>query len=172
MPERDDPLLTRETLLLRLRDPEDGRSWAEFAEVYTPLLYGYCANRGLAHADAADVVQGVMQSVAKAIRGFDYDPGRGRFKGWLFTIVRRAIAAHARGQARQPATPGETQVMAALDAEPDRSETDRWERDYQRRLLAWAMEKIRPTTARASGRHSSRRRCAGAIRRRSPPRWT
>ena len=127
-----------------LRDAEDNASWSEFAEIYTPLLYGFCMKRGLAHADAADVVQDVMHSVARAMRGFEYDPRKGSFKGWLFTATRNAMSRHFRREARQPLTPGETQVMNAIDAGPDEGEQRDWERDYQRQLLGWAMEAIRP----------------------------
>ena len=142
MPEPD-PLLTRETLIIRLRDPEDAASWAEFAEIYTPLFYGFCVKRGLNHADAADVVQEVMRGVSRAMPGFQYDPEKGRFKGWLFTAVRNAISAHFRKASRRPVTPGETRLLSIVEAEPDEREKLDWEHDYQRQLLGWAMDQIR-----------------------------
>ncbi len=143
MPDRD-PLLTRETLLIRLRDAGDDRSWAEFTEIYTPLLFGFCLKRGISREDAADIIQGVMSNIARAMRAFDYDPERGTFKSWLFTVARNAISKHFRKENRKPLTPGETQLIRTLDADAGDREVDEWERDYQRQLLAWAMEKIRP----------------------------
>ena len=138
-----DPLRTRETLIIRLRDPEDAASWTEFAEIYTPLFYGFCMKRGLNHTDTADIVQEVMRGVARAMRGFQYDPSKGKFKTWLFTAVRNAISTHFRKQSRRPVTVAETQLMMKISEQPDEREQLDWERDYQRQLLGWAMEQIR-----------------------------
>jgi RNA polymerase sigma-70 factor (ECF subfamily) len=140
----DPSLLTRETLLIRLRDAEDERSWAEFTDIYTPLLYGFCLKRGISREDSADIIQSAMANVSCAIRGFDYDPKRGKFKTWLFTVVRNAISGHFRKENRKPLTPGETQLVNRIDDEASKAEVDEWERDYQRQLLAWAMDKIQP----------------------------
>lgn len=145
MPE--DSLPTRETLILRLRDPDDDSSWREFVEIYTPLLFGYCRKRSVSNADAADIVQDVMRSVALAMKGFEYDPEKGKFKGWLFTAVRHAISRHFKKQARRPLTAADTRVAQLIEAAPDEREVDEWERDYQRKLLAWAMEKVKPEFA-------------------------
>lgn len=142
-----DPIPTRETLLLRLRDPEDDASWTEFAEIYTPLLYGYCKKRGIQQADAADIVQDVMRSVALAMRSFEYDPAKGKFKGWLFTAIRHAIGRYFKNLRRRPLTPADSQFTEMLESTPEESETVDWERDYQRELLKWALEKVKPEFA-------------------------
>lgn len=142
-----DPLPTRQTLLLRLRDPADDASWTEFAEIYTPLLYGYCTKRDINRADAADIVQDVMRSVALAMRGFEYDPEKGNFKGWLFTAVRHAIGRHFKSRARKPTSRADTKFIEMLESTPEKSEQVDWERDYQRELLKWALEKVKPEFA-------------------------
>src|SRR5262245_4620111 len=37
---------TRPTLLRRIRDPRDVRSWNEFVNIYSPLVYGHCRKWG------------------------------------------------------------------------------------------------------------------------------
>jgi len=143
----EDSTSTRETLLLRLRDPEDDSSWREFVEIYTPLLYGYCTNRGLSSADSADIVQDVMRSVSLAMRGFEYDPAKGKFKGWLFTATRNSISKHFKRQARRPVTASDSRMAEWIEQTPNDEEIDEWETDYQRKLLAWAMEKLKPNFA-------------------------
>jgi RNA polymerase sigma-70 factor (ECF subfamily) len=83
-----EPPVTRPSLLVRLRDPRDGPAWAQFVEVYAPPVYGFARRQGLQDADAADLTQEVLQTVAAAIRRLDYDRGRGSFRGWLFSVVR------------------------------------------------------------------------------------
>lgn len=145
MPE--DSLPTRETLILRLRDSEDDASWREFVEIYTPLLFGYCRKRGLSAEDASDVVQEVMRSVALAMKGFEYDPSKGKFKGWLFTAVRNAIGRHFKKQSRLPLTAADTRIVGLIEQAPDPNEVGNWEEDYQIKLLGWAMEKVKPEFA-------------------------
>ncbi|MCG8598764.1 MAG: sigma-70 family RNA polymerase sigma factor [Verrucomicrobiales bacterium] len=143
----DDPLVTRQTLLLRLRDRADEESWREFAEIYTPLLYRYCQKREIKAQDAADIVQEVMRSVSLAMENFEYDPEKGKFKGWLFTAVRNAISAHYRKMSKRPVTAAETGMVRKIEETPDEREEKDWEREYQRELMSWAMEKVRPEFA-------------------------
>ncbi|MEZ5304650.1 MAG: sigma-70 family RNA polymerase sigma factor [Verrucomicrobiales bacterium] len=138
---------TRQTLLLRLRDRADGRAWSEFVEIYTPLVFAYCQKREIGRPDAADICQEVMRSVSLAMGNFRYDPEKGRFRAWLFTAVRHAVGRHFRKLSSRPLSVSETRLLDALDREPDAGEAGEWERDYQRQLLAWALEKIRPEFA-------------------------
>src|SRR2546423_9020301 len=95
---------TRASLLVRLRDPNDAAAWTEFVDLYAPLVYGYARKQGLQDADAADLSQEVLGAVAGAVRRLDYDPRRGAFRNWLFTIVRRKPASLRAAQGRH--TPG------------------------------------------------------------------
>lgn len=139
-----DALPTRQTLLLRLRDQQDHASWEEFAEVYCPLLYSYCLRRGISPEDTADIVQEVMRSVSIAMPGFAYDQKKGSFKGWLFTALRNAVGKHFKTQAALPKMTSETSVLQKIEDRPSAEEESKWERDYQVRLLSWAMEQVKP----------------------------
>src|SRR5437764_13203233 len=83
---------TRASLLLRLRDSRDEAAWREFVELYTPLVYGYGRKQGLQDADAADLAQDVLVAVAGAVGRLEYDPKRGSFRNWLFTVVRHRLS--------------------------------------------------------------------------------
>lgn len=135
--------MTRPSLLVRIRDLENQRAWEEFVEIYTPLVYGYCCRRGLQDADAADVSQDVMRAVALAIRKFEYDPQRGRFRDWLLTVVRSKLQNFLAGRARHPQGTGDTAVHQFLEAQPAPEEHSDWDRDYDHRLFCWAAEQIR-----------------------------
>ena len=60
-----EPPLTRITLLARIRDGRDGDAWQEFVQIYGPVVYRFARNRGLQDADAADLMQDVLRSVAR-----------------------------------------------------------------------------------------------------------
>src|SRR5437763_16203207 len=93
---------TRASLLVRLRDPRDEAAWREFVDLYVPVVYGYARRQGLQDADAVDVAQEVVRAVAGAVGRLDYDPQRGAFRSWLWTIVRRKLANWRRAERNRP----------------------------------------------------------------------
>jgi RNA polymerase sigma-70 factor (ECF subfamily) len=136
------PPETRPSLVVRIRDAADTAAWRLFVDLYGPLVYAFARRHGLQDADAADLTQEVMRSVAGAVRSLDYDPRRGSFRSWLYTVARsRLLDFHRR---RPPLGSGDSAVQAVLDDVPARPEPDPdWDRDYERRVFAWAAEQVR-----------------------------
>ena len=99
---------TRQSLLIRIRDTRDELAWREFVEMYAPLIHAYGRRRGLQDADAADIAQQVLQSVALAIPGFQYNPTQGSFRGWLFTVTRNHLLKTLQKARRVPTATGDT----------------------------------------------------------------
>src|SRR5688572_5678606 len=103
---------TRPSLLFRLRDPRDQEAWDHFVRVYGPLVYGHARRRGLANEDAEDVTQKVFARVSEAIRKFEYQPERGKFRDWLGFIVRNEVFRHwKKGEGEAQAQGGERQAL-------------------------------------------------------------
>lgn len=140
-----DSASTRPSLLARIRDRQDRQAWAEFVEIYAPLVYGYAQKQGLQDADAADVTQEVLRAVAGSVARFDYDPRRGSFRGWLLTIVRNELRDFGAAQRRPGRASGATDVQRRLEQQPDRAADEEalWDREYERQLFAWAAEQVR-----------------------------
>ncbi|HEV3190185.1 MAG TPA: sigma-70 family RNA polymerase sigma factor [Polyangiaceae bacterium] len=139
--------VTRVSLLLRLRDSADHEAWSRFVEIYSPLVYEYGRRHGLQDADAAELTQEVLLAVARSAGEFRFDPSRGLFRSWLFTVARtKRINLGMRG-ARQPRGTGGTEVLQQMTQVPgpasDDSETQEWERAFEQRLLDWAAETVR-----------------------------
>lgn len=82
---------TRPSLLIRIRDRADGDAWRTFDDIYRPILFRFARDIGLTVTDAEDVAQECLSAVSDHIREFDYDPHRGRFKGWLRTLVNNRV---------------------------------------------------------------------------------
>ena len=141
-----DPPLTRVTLLARIRDGQDGDAWREFVQIYGPVVYRVARNRGLQDADAADLMQDVLRSVARNAPRMEYDPTRGTFRGWLYTVTRNKIYNFLNGQRHRPRGSGDADAHERLDATPARDsdgpEAD-WEREYQRQLTDRAMDRVK-----------------------------
>jgi RNA polymerase sigma-70 factor (ECF subfamily) len=88
----EDPIPTRYTLLSRLEDRGDQDSWRDFFDTYWRLIYSVAIKSGLSEAEARDVVQETIISVARDIHKFKRDRARGSFKGWLRNLTRWRVA--------------------------------------------------------------------------------
>ncbi len=132
---------TSATLLVRVRDPADERSWREFEGCYAELIRRYCRRRGLAAADIDDVSQMVWGDLAKGLRNFAYDPARGRFRAYLGKTVRSAISRYfSRNGPRVRAL--DSAVLASSEDDSD-SADESWEKewvDHHYRLAFQAIE--------------------------------
>jgi len=141
-----DPPATRVTLLARIKDGQDTVAWREFVQLYGPVIYRFARNRGLQDADAADLMQDVMRSVARNAAKMEYDPKKGTFRGWLYTVTRNKIYNFLNSQRNRPRGTGDSAGWERLEATPARAEDgpdEDWEREYQRRLSARAMDLVK-----------------------------
>jgi len=140
----DESPLTRASLLVQIRDNSNHTAWQEFVTLHGPVVYGFARKRGLQDADAADLMQDVLRSVAVAIGRLDYDRNQGTFRGWLFTVTRNKIFNFLAARRIRPQGSGNTTSNRLLDSQPEGSDSeDAWEFEYQRRLAALAMERIK-----------------------------
>jgi len=139
------PPLTRASLLVRLRDPNDADAWKDFVRLYATVIYGFARKRGLQDADAADLMQEVLRSVAGAVGRWEYDPRKGSFRGWLYSITRNKIFNFLEARQRHPRGTGDSNAHQRLAEHPGReAEADEWDREYERKAFAWAADRVRP----------------------------
>lgn len=129
-----DPLLTRLSLIEKVRDPQNTAAWSEFATLYTPIIFGFLTRRGLASSDAEDVTQDVFRSLAQALPGFELDKSVGTFRNWLFTVTRSKMNTHLKKLQRVDIPIGEI---------PEASETKDWDHFYYKEVFAKACELAR-----------------------------
>src|SRR4051812_38614563 len=78
---------TSQTLLQKLREPDQLAAWDRFVRLYSPGLYSWARKMGLSETDAADLVQDVLLTLVKTLPEFDYDTGKS-FRGWLWTLTK------------------------------------------------------------------------------------
>ena len=135
---------TRPSLLLRIRQADDRGAWQEFFEIYAPLIHSYLRHRGLQDADAADLTQDVLQTIAAKAKQFDYDPDRGSFRGWLLTVTRNKLRDLVDRRQRQALATGDSAVQIVLREQVDpQSDEQVWNQHHQWRLFLWAAEQVR-----------------------------
>ena len=145
-----DPIPTRASLLSRLKDWDDQKSWQDFHDTYWKLIYSVALKAGLSDAEARDVVQETELTVAKRMREFKYDPALGSFKGWLLHTTRWRIAdlLRKRGPQAPPALsrPVDEPRTATADRVPDANALDwqaLWDEEWEKNLVDAAMDRVK-----------------------------
>ena len=136
---------TRLSLIGRLRDQENEAAWAEFLQIYEPLICTIVKRRGLQHADAVDVTQDVLARVANSIERWDPDPQKGAFRGWLYRVTRNLTIDFLRRRQKRSVFDGENQVDFDQVPRPSEDESNEFRLEYERRLFAWAGTQVKPT---------------------------
>lgn len=151
MPKPQDELIpTRVSLINRLKDWEDQATWQEFFDTYWKLIYGVARKSGLSDAEAQDVVQDTMASVAKHMPGFQYDPAIGSFKGWLLNMTRWRIIDLARKRTPQaghrPLSAGDDARTDTIEriVDPASQDLDKlWDVEWERSVLDAALTRLK-----------------------------
>jgi RNA polymerase sigma factor (sigma-70 family) len=151
-------LPTRRSLLSRIKNPEDARSWREFYDTYHRLIRAIAVRAGLSADEAEDAVQDTLICVSKNIGKFNTDPARGSFKNWLFTLTRCRVEDLRRKLRRQPIALADLEARdlgvdtAATAVEhriPDPAATpaehldQAWDEEWRRNLQETALEILR-----------------------------
>lgn len=81
---------TKVTLLMRLKNSQDEKSWDEFYFYYAPYVKNLVRQFNLPEADVSDVTQLILVRVWKSLSHFTYDKSKGLFRSWLAAISRNA----------------------------------------------------------------------------------
>jgi len=146
-----DPFIpTRKSLLTRLKNWDDQEGWREFFDTYWKLIYSVAIKSGFTDAEAQDLVQETVISVAKKMRHFKYDPAIGSFKGWLLVITRSRIAERFRKKrlpvAEPQATGDTTTGTGRLERIPDAAGHGLdalWDAEWNENLLQRALGNVK-----------------------------
>jgi RNA polymerase sigma factor (sigma-70 family) len=98
---RFDTSRTSQTLLGRLRDSDDHQAWDEFHRRYAPMIVGWCRHWFPRETD--DMVQEVFLRLTNCLKGFEYQPSKGLFRGYLKTVTNRLMADLKQRASARPA---------------------------------------------------------------------
>lgn len=134
---------TSPSLLIRLRDPVDQDAWFEFAEIYRPVIIRLARRKGLQVADADDIAQKVLVSIAGVIETHEHDPQRARFRTWLKRIAHNAIL-NALTRIKPDRGSGKTEFHDLLGQQQARPEDDSrlLQLEHRREVFRWAARQV------------------------------
>jgi RNA polymerase sigma-70 factor (ECF subfamily) len=148
----EDLIATRQSLLYRLRNRADETSWREFFDMYWNLIYRAARKAGLSDADAQDVVQETVVSVAQRIEGFVYDPQVCSFKTWMLRLTRWRISSRLKARQRDAARlheslpSSDTWRIPTIERVPDQAgerPDETWDQEWQQNILDTALERTK-----------------------------
>ena len=143
-------LMTRRTLVNRLKNLDDQASWQDFFDTYWRLIQSAALRAGLTESEAEEVVQETVITVAKKMNEFQYDPERCSFKGWLLHITQFKIIDQLRKR-----TPAFVQHAAAGPSDtrtptvervpnPEGEELDAiWDEEWTKNVFQAAMDRVK-----------------------------
>ncbi len=136
---------TRNSLIVRLPDSGDAEAWEQFAAIYEPLVYRLARGKGFQDADAKEISQEVMVSVAGAVERWRPDPEKGRFRDWLFRIARNLMIKYLTRRKHRPLGTGDSQFQKLLEREGeiDPNLSRELDREYEREMFQWASAQVR-----------------------------
>ncbi len=115
---------TPQTLLRKIAEyanGDDASEWARFVELYEPVIRIYITQFGdVGAADADDIVQDIFIRLVDVLRKGEYKPGKGRFRNYLASMVRRLlIDRHRRAAFRGAGMKAEVNVDDTSSDAPD-----------------------------------------------------
>jgi len=94
-------MITRYTLLERVRDRADEKSWEDFVEIYGPYIYKVIRRMNFGHEEAEDLSQNILVIRGDKIPDFQHNFRTGAFRSWLCTIVRNRSVDYIRKHANR-----------------------------------------------------------------------
>ncbi len=141
---------TRQSLILRLQDWQDQRSWDDFYRTYWRLIYSAALKTGLQEQEAWDVVQETILTVAKQSKKSSYDPERGSFKSWLWNITRWRINDRLRARQKEPiamsSSGSDDEEFNPIENQEDSSTQNFdhiWDEEWQANLMKAAIARVK-----------------------------
>jgi len=147
----DGTLATRASLLGRLKNWDDAKSWEDFTQTYSRLIRAVAIKAGLTESEAKDVEQETLLCVAKTIHEFESNPARGSFKSWLLNLTRwritdqfrrRGPAAASAPRSDATAT-GTATGTATIERVPGPDNLDEeWEVEWKRNIMETALARV------------------------------
>lgn len=90
---------TRETLLLKVKNRDDEKSWEDFVHYYKAFIFTVCKKMNVNHHDSEEISQKVLLKLWHKLPDFKYSPG-GRFRGWLCMVTGNTVKDFFRKESR------------------------------------------------------------------------
>lgn len=126
-------------------------AWDRFYHTCSPLLGRFALACGTPAAELDDCVQAVWLKLLRALGDFHYEPLRGQFRSWLFTLVHTEVIDRARRRKRQAAERIDAGTAATLRSQ-EVDPASAYERQVQQQSVRRALTQLQRRVSRRSYR--------------------
>lgn len=148
-------MATTSLSLLRRAADDESESWNRLVDLYQPLLRRWVSAFQIQPADAEDLVQDVLATVAVDLPAFRHNRRAGAFRTWLRRILTNRARNWLRSRQNRPLVTGTSSFHEQLEQlADDQSELSRlWDQEHNehviRRLTKAVERRFEPKTWRA-----------------------
>ena len=96
----EDQYQTRATLIQRVQNQQDEKSWEEFVVVYRRYIYAIIRSMNISEHDTEDILQQVLINLWNSLPKMDYEKIN-RFRSWLSTVTKNCVTDFIRKRTRE-----------------------------------------------------------------------
>ncbi|WDE97479.1 sigma-70 family RNA polymerase sigma factor [Lentisphaera profundi] len=130
---------TRLTLLEKVRNQHDEKSWGDFVDTYRPFIYSVCRKMNVAHYEAEELTQDILLKLWGKLPEFQYEKN-GRFRAWLCTVTGNQVKNFFRSHQRRNERDKKYFDESITDPEIESITEESW----KKYAVLRALENIRP----------------------------
>jgi RNA polymerase sigma factor (sigma-70 family) len=144
--EMEDHYSTRKTLIQRVQNQHDEKSWDEFVHVYRRYIYAIIRSMNINEHDTEDILQQVLINLWNNLPKMDYDR-ISRFRSWLSTVTKNCVTDFIRKRSRDAnriEKAGQDDTLTYLSTIRLPEIDDIAEREWEIHLTNMALENIAP----------------------------
>ncbi len=151
------PVTMLDRLVLRENTHDWNRAWESFVEIYSPAIritiQRELRKRGFIHIDEPtlhSLLSDVVVRFLKSSESFQYDPSRGKFRNFLYTVIVRTVQTYFARNGKQSLheeIDHESEELADCRIADPGADSDRdWRMVTLRLLLEEARDRLGPQT--------------------------
>lgn len=117
-------------------------SWVRLERLYRPFMTGWFMSKGIYLADAEDLSQDVLTVLVKELPSFQHSGNTGAFRTWLRNICLFRYHGYQRRKLLRGVPMGGTEFQQQMNEVAESAETQDWEREHDRHVLAHLLEQL------------------------------
>ncbi len=133
---------TRQSLVIRAKDPTDEEAWADFVKYYEHFIYHLLHRMNIKPDDFEDMVQVVLVKLWKNLQG--YEKQQAKFRTWLSRVVRNAVYDYYKAEQRRGnVITGSIPVEESSHASEDSDFEQMIQKEWELYMTNFALERLR-----------------------------
>jgi len=138
-----DPYNTKLTLIAKIRDKHNDQAWEEFTYFYKSYIYSIVIKMGVISSERDDLVQKIMLELWKCLPSFEYQPGEGVFRRWLYGVVRNQTYVFFRTNKRYKNKLEKAGKLADTNDNYESEQEVQHEKEWREHLFEIAWDRIK-----------------------------